>query len=193
MQQVPDPATNKNAALALIKQKYGIERSNLWPTVEKAFLAKNQKCAVCPSSLDLQVHHIFPFHLCHLVYRGDLELDERNFMVLCEENVNDHHLLLGHLGFFESYNTSGQDGIIALARSLPSHAASDIKNNQSWKDLMKARPLPWEQWSHQQRMDFRKLLDETFAFNQTKTFSAPYPFLDDGTVNQVAIATTYKP
>src|SRR2546428_13072035 len=98
MQQEPDSTTNKNATLALIKQKYGIQRSDLWPAVEKAFLANSRKCAVCPSSLKPQVHHIYPFHLCHLVYRGDLELDERNFMVLCEENVNNHNLLLGNLG-----------------------------------------------------------------------------------------------
>ena len=70
MQQEPDSTTNKDATLALIKQKYGIQRSDLWPAVEKAFLANSRKCAVCPSSLKPQVHHIYPFHLCHLVYRG---------------------------------------------------------------------------------------------------------------------------
>jgi hypothetical protein len=193
MQQVPGSTTNLDPTSALILQKYGLARSNLWPAVEKEFLAKNQKCAVCPSSLQLQVHHMYPFHLCHLVYRGDLELDERNFMVLCEENVNDHHLLLGHLGSFESYNTSIRNGIIALAGSLPSLAAVDIKSNQSWQNLMRARPLPWEQWSHQLKLDFRQLLDNTFPFVPTQTFAAPYPFLDDGTANEQAIQTTYRP
>ena len=192
MQQVPSTATNLDPTSALILQKYGLVRSNLWPDAQKAFLAKNQKCAVCPSSLRLQVHHVYPFHLCHLVYRGDLELDERNFMVLCEENVNDHHLLLGHLGSFVSYNTGVRNGIIAFAGSLPSLAAADIKSNQSWQKLMRVRPLPWEQWSHQQKLDFRKLLDDTFSFIPTQTFKAPYPFLDDGTVNQQAVQSTYR-
>jgi hypothetical protein len=136
---------------------------------------------------------MYPFHLCHLVYRGDLELDERNFMVLCEENVNDHHLLLGHLGSFVSYNTGVMKGIMTLAESLPALAAGDIKSNQSWQKLMSDRPLPWGQWTHQQKLDFRQILDNTFAFVPTKTFAAPYPFLDDGTVNQQAIQTTYRP
>ena len=78
MQQEPDSTTNKDATLALIKQKYGIQRSDLWPAVEKAFLANSRKCAVCPSSLKPQVHHIYPFHLCHLVYRGDEDWKTRD-------------------------------------------------------------------------------------------------------------------
>src|SRR5690349_4051301 len=93
-----------------VARKYGITRSPLWPQVEKR-VREHAKCVTCANDQELQVHHIVPFHLCHLVYRGDLELDERNLLVLCEENAKDHHLLIGHLGNFESYNPGGRAAI----------------------------------------------------------------------------------
>jgi hypothetical protein len=185
MQQQPTPRTDGGASIA---QKYGLQRSPLWPRVEKAVLQKFSKCATCSSTATLQVHHIVPFHLCHLVYRGDLELDERNLMVLCEESVNDHHLLVGHLGDFESYNPGGRTAIEGAFIGL---SAQQIKSDPTWQALMKNRPVPWVQMQHKDRLALRQYLDTNFPFLPTAIASAPFPFLDDGTVNEEAKATTY--
>lgn len=50
------------------------------------------------------MHHIIPFHLA-----PDLELEEDNFIVLCEhgrfKGINCH-LLIGHLGNYSRFNAS---------------------------------------------------------------------------------------
>jgi hypothetical protein len=132
-----------------------------------------------------------PFHLCHLVYRGDLELDERNFISLCELAGQNHHLLLGHLGSFESYNHGGRESILALGKSIPGLTIEAIKADKAWIQLMGSRPKPWDQWSHAEKLAFRLILDTTLPFIATAKASAPYPFLDDGTANPEAVATTY--
>lgn len=202
MQQQPDPGTRTDVG-ASIAQKYGLTRSPLWSEVERAYLANNRKCAVCSSTSNIQLHHIFPFHLCHLVYRGDLELDERNFMPLCEEPSNNHHLLLGHLGNFESYNNYafpdkvGGDAILALVAVLvaldPQLGAEIIKANASWLQASTGRPKPWEQWTPQQRDAFRSLLDQLLPFQATSVASAPIPYSANETPDPAAIATTYHP
>src|SRR6266436_3820216 len=92
------------AADAIISQKLQLERSPAWPQVEKVFRAKNPKCQACNETQDLNVHHMYPFHYVVLCGRPDLELDERNLMTLCTRQDTEHHILLGHLDDFESYN-----------------------------------------------------------------------------------------
>lgn len=202
MQQQTSPGADLGASIA---QKYGLTRSPLWQAVKNAYFAteENKKCAVCPSTSNIQVHHIFPFHLCHLVYRGDLELDERNFMPLCEEPANNHHLLLGHLGDFESYNNFafpskvGRDAILALVVELealiPGLTAVMIRGNTNWLQASTGRPLPWEHWSDKQKNDFRSLLDQLFSFQPTSIAPAPIPYSASEPPDPAAIATTYHP
>ena len=47
---------------------------------------------------------IFLFHYVVLVGRPDLELDPRNLLTLCIRPDCEHHVLLGYLGDYESYN-----------------------------------------------------------------------------------------
>lgn len=74
---------------------FGAARSSQWPTVEKAFLAKNPTCAVCGKNKDLNIHHRQPFHL-----HPELELEPTNLITLCRQ----HHEWWGHLGNWKSYN-----------------------------------------------------------------------------------------
>jgi hypothetical protein len=189
MQQTsPTPGADAGTSIA---QRYELKRSPLWPEAQRKYLAKNPECAVCPSNSNIQIHHVMPFHLCHLVYRGDLELDERNFIPLCEESGNNHHLLLGHLGDFESYNQGGRESILMLGKSILGLSEAAIKADQAWILLMGSRPKPWEQWTHAEKLAFRQILDTTLPFIPSAKASAPYPFLDDGTTNPEAVATTY--
>lgn len=185
----PTPGADAGTSIAL---RYGIERSPLWEKTQREYLEANPQCAVCSTNSIIQIHHVMPFHLCHLVYRGDLELDERNFIPLCEEPGNNHHLLLGHLGNFESYNQGGRASILELGKSIPGLSEEAIKADVAWIQLMGNRPKPWEQWTHAEKLAFRQILDTTLPYDpEGKTAPAPFPFLDDGTSNPEAVATTY--
>ena len=81
----------------LNRDKLGNARSNTWPAFRKIYIKKNCECCGRPSKLlkPLQLHHKNPFHL-----HPELELDPDNVITLCD----DCHLLLGHLGNFQSWN-----------------------------------------------------------------------------------------
>ena len=74
-------------------------RSSSWIKVRNAFLAKNNSCAACGSTNNLQVHHIIPFHV-----QRDLELVESNLITLCEGPGHGCHLGLGHNGNYRKFN-----------------------------------------------------------------------------------------
>lgn len=85
------------------KAPAGNLRSNHWPTVRKHHLEKHSTCAVCNSTIQLEVHHIVPF-----ARDPSKELDPTNLITLCE-NSNDGvicHLLFGHLGNYQYLNPS---------------------------------------------------------------------------------------
>lgn len=65
----------------------GSARSDEWPKVRLAHLRKNPYCEACGTVLELNVHHIKPFHT-----NPELELDPRNLITLCRE----HHFFVGH-------------------------------------------------------------------------------------------------
>lgn len=83
------------------KATTGELRSKHWPKVRKEHLIKQPTCAVCNSTIQLEVHHIVPF-----ARDPSKELDPDNLITLCE-NSNDGvicHLLFGHLGNYQFVN-----------------------------------------------------------------------------------------
>ena len=80
-------------------RNFGAIRSGKWSSVRKSFIALHPTCAVCGTSGSFlkpnEVHHRQPFHL-----KPSLECDEKNLITLCRV----HHLWVGHLGSFKSYN-----------------------------------------------------------------------------------------
>lgn len=87
----------------------GVARSPHWPSVRKAFIAKNPCCAVCGTKDDLDVHHCFPFHL-----KPMLELEEGNLITLC----TPHHLFIGHLMNYRSYNVTVREDASAWRKRI---------------------------------------------------------------------------
>ena len=182
----------------------GVKRSPIWKNVKDKHLAvKGQTtCAICNDTTTPQVHHIVPFHFCHLVYRGDLELDERNLMTLCEVQENNHHLLIGHLGDWEIYNPVGRDGMIAAFKELPNEelTADKIQLMETWINWMNGiplkKPVRWLDMQPPDKQALRKFLDDNLPYKPTDdnpSPPAPYPFMeggDDGK-NPDYIATTY--
>ena len=138
---------------------HGISRSPHWPAVEHAHLAKQPRCLCCgkdaAARVKLNVHHKYPFHYIVAVGRPDLELDERNLFTLCVDHEEEHHLLVGHLGNFESYNPDFEH-FLALCRGL---LASQIRSLPAWLHAVAKRPEPLALMNSQDRLTLRKRLD----------------------------------
>lgn len=115
-----------------IARRHGRERSQEWPRVEHEHLLHEPTCVVCGyKGSQLQVHHIKPFHLY-----PELELDPRNLITLCEARGRDHHLLIGHLGNWESYNPNVREDTHRFHRE----SANKIRANPAWQEEEAHRP-----------------------------------------------------
>jgi len=151
MQQNADPG-------AQVAAQYGLQRSPEWPKAEKDHLQLQPTCVACGGTENLQVHHILPFHFCILLGRPDLELDQRNLITLCQ-GTNNHHLLLGHLDDWQSYNhTVKQDA------PGPFNGMTDqqIRADLAWQAMVKGRPPVWEQMTDADKAAFRQLMDTLY-------------------------------
>lgn len=83
------------------KAEKGARRSSKWRKVREAHLKHNDRCFLCGSNKQLEVHHIIPFSIA-----PDKELDKENLITLCENKrygINCH-LLVGHLGNYRRIN-----------------------------------------------------------------------------------------
>jgi 5-methylcytosine-specific restriction endonuclease McrA len=117
---------------AHIAKKHGHERSSHWGSVAKEHLRHEPACVVCGyKGRKRQVHHIKPFHL-----HPDLELDPHNLITLCSARGKEHHLLLGHLGAWDSYN----EHIRTDAKHFHLKSAAQIKADLHWQKKMSGRP-----------------------------------------------------
>lgn len=74
-----------------------VGRSPAWPALARKWVTAHPTCAACGTARRLEVHHLRPVHVA-----PELELSEQNLLALCRE----HHLLIGHLGAWISWNSS---------------------------------------------------------------------------------------
>jgi len=122
-------------------------RSPRWESTRRAFLAKWPQCAVCGHDAPhvpgaLNVHHVVPFEVARRVGRGDLELDERNLITLCEKGEN-HHLVVGHLGDWRSWNPEVRADV---ARSeCRGKGSGEIEKSAWWGARRAARAKHWDE------------------------------------------------
>ena len=119
---------------ARIARRFGRERSPDWPRVAQEHLLREPACVSCGyTGQELQVHHIRPFHLY-----PDLELDPHNLITLCEVKGGEHHLLLGHLDDWGSYNLNVRYDV----KRFHKENAKQIKAEPAWQQEVRLRPLP---------------------------------------------------
>ncbi|HLI71704.1 MAG TPA: HNH endonuclease [Ktedonobacteraceae bacterium] len=127
------PIARKRDNGAIVARKHGIERSPEWPAVAHQHLLKEPACRACGHrGQGLQVHHIKPFHL-----HPDLELDPDNLITLCELKGRDHHLLLGHLDDWESYNPNVRQDVKRFYKM----SDSQIRADPAWQKEERQRPF----------------------------------------------------
>lgn len=143
---------------AQVAAKQGLQRSPQWPGVEREHLRFEPTCMACGSTDNLQVHHVLPFHFCVLLGRPELELDQRNLITLCE-GANNHHLLLGHLNDWSSYNRDVRSDV---AGSFNGMTGDSIRANPAWEAKEKQRPPVWEQMNDNEKAAFRLLMDTMY-------------------------------
>jgi len=117
---------------AHVARRNGRERSPEWGRVQREHLLREPACIVCGHrGKRLQVHHIKPFHL-----HPQLELNKNNLITLCERRGRNHHLLIGHLDSWHSYNEQVRHD----AKRFYGKTARQIKTDASWQKKVKQRP-----------------------------------------------------
>ncbi len=117
---------------AHIAIQYGLQRSPQWERVEKEHLRREPACVACGyRGHHLQVHHVKPFHL-----HPQLELDPNNLITLCTARGREHHLLLGHLDEWKSYN----EHIRADVKHFYRKSAAQIRADLKWQKKLLTRP-----------------------------------------------------
>ena len=132
-------------------------RSSHWPSVRKAFIQQHPQCVVCGSTHGLNVHHQVPFSYCIPLGRPELEFEAANLVTLCTAG-HDHHLLLGHLDFFGSYNPTLLDDV----KHYKNKTATEITNDRKWRHKRDNRPEPYSKMTSENRMRLRDYLDTRF-------------------------------
>ena len=142
----------------VIAEKHGIERSKHWPEAEKAFRAQHPHCQSCPETGHLNVHHKYPFHYVVGCERPDLELDPRNLMTLCVDPDQEHHLLLGHLDDFESFNPN----VEVFAQTYAGKSAAQIKSDAAWQLAHAGKPKHLDKMNAAEKAEFKRHLDKVF-------------------------------
>lgn len=117
---------------AHIARQHGHERSSEWHRVALEHRKREPRCVVCGyKGSKLQVHHIKPFHL-----HPQLELDPDNLITLCSARGREHHLLLGHLDSWSSYN----EHIRADAKHFHRKTSAQIRADLHWQKKVQGRP-----------------------------------------------------
>ena len=84
-------------------------RSGHWPKVRAEHLLVEPACAACGHNVDLEVHHVKPFHL-----HPDLELVDGNLVTLCRRC----HQLLGHLDQWKSFNREVREDAALIRKRI---------------------------------------------------------------------------
>jgi HNH endonuclease len=118
---------------ARVALEHGHRRSPQWGRVEKEHLQREPACVACGyKGHHLQVHHVRPFHL-----HPQLELDPSNLITLCTAPGREHHLLLGHLDEWKSYN----EHIRADVKNFYRKSAAQIRADLKWQKKVMSRPM----------------------------------------------------
>lgn len=142
-----------------IKKSGGKTRNIKWEEVRDDYLRNNPKCVMCDITTNLEVHHIYPFHICNELGRPDLELDPRNLITLCEgESTNEHHLLMGHLDSWESFNPLLKADTIVFKNTT----VDIIKNDRLWQLKVSKRPNTFFEMTPTEKESIREELERKF-------------------------------
>ena len=77
---------------------------------KRAYLKEHNKCAICGTNEDLEVHHIVPVHI-----DSRQALDPTNFITLCDWRNHGCHYVFGH---FRNFKTKWNPNIREVAAAI---------------------------------------------------------------------------
>ena len=134
-------------------------RSEHWHTCEHAFMQASVGCVMCGrKDVPRNAHHIVPYHFLVTVGRPDLECDPRILADMCVEHEEEHHLLVGHLGSFESYNPK----LMECVEKWRGFNKLQIQIRDDYRAFVADRPKPLHMWSEDERKVLKAYLDEHY-------------------------------
>jgi hypothetical protein len=142
----------------VIRQKFNLVRSTAWPDVAKDFRIAHPYCAACGGTEQLNIHHKFPFHYVVLCQRPDLELDPRNLLTLCVHHDCEHHVLIGHLDDYESYNPC----VLEFVKEYSGLTGQQIRDDAAWQKAAASKPKHLDLMSATEIDAFKTMLDAEF-------------------------------
>ena len=139
------------------------EESAEWQRISRRHLQKHPFCIACGHKAHngkLVVHHKLPFDLCITVGRIDLLLDDRNLMTLCTgAGSEEHHLLLGHLNDWASYNP---EAFTDARTTFFQKTKAFICSNETWKHKIARRPKHLKDLNEAEIVALREKLDMVY-------------------------------
>jgi hypothetical protein len=92
-------------------------------------ITKNGKCAICGTTKNLRLHHKKPFRLF-----PELELDEKNLVILCESPSHNCHFIFGHMMNWNMYNHD-LDNTIAYFQLLMKTAKMNLQRESLKREV----------------------------------------------------------
>jgi hypothetical protein len=87
-----------------------------------------------------------------------LELDPRNLLTLCIRPDCEHHVLLGHLDDYESYNPK----VLRFVQALAGKSNRQIRADAAWQQAHAAKPKHFDDLTPAEQSAFKKKLDRKF-------------------------------
>lgn len=132
---------------------YGLKRSSSWDKFrDKLIIERGSRCELSGTTTDLEAHHILPFHICILMGWPHLEMDPNNIIILSQSPI-PYHLLIGHLGSFESFNPH-----IFNLKLWQKVIKGDITKDVKWLNAKVKRPKPFREMNNKDKGYLKKFM-----------------------------------
>ena len=151
-------SVNKEGILTESEDEF--RKSDVWKNVSETHLKTHPFCLACGCRLlagQLIVHHKYPYQLCNAVGRADLVYDDRNLITLCDGiGSEEHHLLLGHLGDWSSYNP---EAITDATTTFFQKKSAYIRSNELWLSKRNNKPSSLEEMNETEMNTLKIKLD----------------------------------
>ncbi len=151
---------------AVVAAYAGHARSPHFETVERDLRAQTGGvCVISGATIGTQLHHCYvPFEVARCFGRWELEFSPRNLKFLAQVRGNEKHLIVGHLGDFQSFNFNLSADIHYFQGMLD----DDIRNDESYKRAVKARPKALHNLSDIEKESLKKRIDDILPFLQSE-------------------------
>lgn len=166
---MPEEVVAEDHGLAVATERGISARSPHWGTLEHIVRKlRGDRCEISGRG-PTQVHHGYPFHDCVLAGRPELELTLENLHLLYSgENHAEqgHHLIVGHLRNFRSYNPD-------LAGCIARWKGKDVQQIQAlpeWQMMAHGKPRSYSELPPKDQAKFRRLLSRVFPPDKITVF-----------------------